>query len=201
MVVGDLVGESASEAQAVVGDTPNLAARLQTVAQPGQVVIADATRQLTGTGFTMSSLGPRALKGIADPVEAFAVLGARAQESRFVQRSGLLSPMVGRDQELALLLERWAQARAGEGQGVLLTGEAGIGKSRIVAALLDAVAAQPHTRIRYQCSPYHAHSALWAVSQQLTYAAGIEADDTADAKLDKLEALLGTGRRSRRATP
>ncbi len=191
VVVGDLVGESASEAQAVVGDTPNLAARLQTLAQPGQVVIADATRQLIGVGLMLAGLGPQALKGIADPVEAFAVLGTRALESRFEARSGpIVPPMVGRDQELALLLERWAQARAGEGQGVLLTGEAGIGKSRIVRALLDAIAGELHTRIRYQCSPYHAQSALWPVIQQLTYAAGIAAADAADARLDKLEALL-----------
>ena len=191
VVVGDLVGESASEAQAVVGDTPNLAARLQTLAQPGQVVIADATRQLIGVGLMLAGLGPQALKGIADPVEAFAVLGTRALESRFEARSGpIVPPMVGRDQELALLLERWAQARAGEGQGVLLTGEAGIGKSRIVRALLDAIASELHTRIRYQCSPYHAQSALWPVIQQLTHAAGIAAADAADARLDKLEALL-----------
>ena len=101
-----------------------------------------------------------------------------------------LLPMVGRDQELALLLERWAQAEAGEGQGVLLVGEAGIGKSRISRALLDAVAAEPHVRVRYQCSPYHADSALWPVVQQLSHAAGFGADDAVEAKLDKLEALL-----------
>jgi class 3 adenylate cyclase len=134
VVVGDLVSERAAEAHAVVGDTPNLAARLQALGQPGQVVIADATRQLVGSTFEMTRLGPQALKGIADPVEPFAVLGARALESRFEAHSGLsVPPMVGRDQELALLLRHWTQAKAGEGQGVLLTGEAGIGKSRIAA--------------------------------------------------------------------
>jgi class 3 adenylate cyclase/predicted ATPase len=201
VVVGDLVGEGAAQEQAVVGDTPNLAARLQGVAQPGQVVIAGATRRLLGAGFELEDLGKHELKGIGEPEQAFAVTGERPVESRFEAMSGpSLLPMVGRDQELALLLERWAQAKAGEGQGVLLVGEAGIGKSRISRALLDAVANEPHTRIRYQCSPYHIDSALWPVTQQLTHAAGIVADDSADAKLDKLEALLDRGG-GRKAAP
>ncbi|MGH6918219.1 MAG: ATP-binding protein, partial [Geminicoccaceae bacterium] len=190
VVVGDLIGEGASQEHAVVGDTPNLAARLQGVAQPGQVVIADATRRLVGTGFELSDLGAKSVKGIAEPAEAFAVLGERASESRFEAHGGQVLPMVGRDQELALLLERWAQAEAGEGQGVLLVGEAGIGKSRISRALLDALAEEPHTRIRYQCSPYHIDSALWPVIQQLGHAAGFAGDDGSEARLDKLEAVL-----------
>ncbi len=102
----------------------------------------------------------------------------------------MLRPLVGRDQELALLLERWAQAKAGEGQGVLLVGEAGIGKSRISRALLDALEDEPHIRIRYQCSPYHTDSALWPVIQQLSNAAELRCDDSSETKLDKLEALL-----------
>jgi class 3 adenylate cyclase len=172
VVVGDLIGEGAPQEQAVVGETPNLAARLQAVAAPGQVVIAEPTRRLLGASFELEDLGEHDLKGIARPVDAFAVTGERSVESRFEARSGLaLLPMVGRDQELALLLERWTQAKAGEGQGVLLVGEAGIGKSRISRALLDAVANEPHTRIRYQCSPYHADSPLWPVIQQLSHAA------------------------------
>jgi len=190
VVVGDLIGEGASQEQAVVGETPNLAARLQGVAQPGRVVIAEATRRLLGSRFDLEDLGPQALRGIAEPVSAFVVTGERALASRFEAHIGQLLPMIGRDQELALLLERWAQAKAGEGQGLLLVGEAGIGKSRISRALLDAVADEPHTRIRYQCSPYHTDSALWPVIQQLTHAAGFVRDDGGEAKLDKLETLL-----------
>ncbi len=191
VVVGDLIGEGAAQEQAVVGDTPNLSARLQGLAAPGQVVIAEATRRLLDAGFELEDLGAQPLKGIALPIAAFAVTGERSTVSRFEAKSGpALLPMIGRDQELALLLERWTQAKAGEGQGVLLVAEAGIGKSRLTRALLDALADEPHARIRYQCSPYHADSALWPVIQQLTRAAGIATDDPTDARLDKLEALL-----------
>jgi class 3 adenylate cyclase/predicted ATPase len=191
VVVGDLVGEGAAQEEAVVGETPNFAARLQGIAAPGQVVIAGATRRLLGAGFALEDLGERELKGIGAPVQAYAVTGERPLESRFEAMSGAaLLPMVGRDQELALLLERWSLAKAGEGQGVLLVGEAGIGKSRISRALLDAVAHEPHTRVRYQCSPYHIDSAFWPVIQQLNHAAGLAADDPLEARLDKLEVLL-----------
>ena len=201
VVVGDLVGEGAAQEQAVVGDTPNFAARLQGIAAPGQVVIADATRRLLGASFELEDLGQSELKGISEPVPAFAVKGERPVESRFEAMSGpSLPPMVGRDQELALLLERWALAKAGEGQGVLLVGEAGIGKSRISRALLDALAAEPHVRVRYQCSPYHTDSALWPVIQQLNHAAGLDADDALEVKLDKLDALLDRAR-GREAAP
>ena len=156
------------------------------------MVIAQATRRLLGVGFELEVLGARSLKGLARPVPAYAVTGERQVESRFEARSGsALLPIVGRDQELARLLERWVQARAGEGQCVLLIGEAGIGKSRICHALLDALAAEPHFRIRYQCSPYHTDSALWPVIQQMRHAAGLVAADSLEAQLDKLEALLG----------
>ena len=141
VVVGDLVGEGAAQEQAVVGETPNLAARLQALAEPGGVVIAEATRRLLGAGFALEDLGKHELKGIGGLVRAYVVTGERTVESRFDAMSGpALLPMVGRDQELALLLERWVLAKAGEGQGVLLVGEAGIGKSRISRALLDALA-------------------------------------------------------------
>jgi len=196
VIVGDLIGEGASQEQAVVGDTPNLAARLQALGEPGQVVIAEATGRLVGMTFDLRNLGPQIVKGLAKPVPAFAVMGEQAVQSRFETRSGPgLLPMVGRDQELALLLERWAQATAGEGQGVLLVGEAGIGKSRISRALLDALAKEPHVRIRYQCSPYHTDSALWPVIQQLNHAAGLRVDDPIEARLDKLETLLDRGGR------
>ncbi len=152
MVVGDLVGEGAAQEQAVVGATPNLAARLQALAEPGGLVIAEATRRLLGAGFALEDLGEHELKGIGGSVRAYQVTGERTVESRFEAMSGpALLPMVGRDQELALLLERWALAKSGEGQGVLLVGEAGIGKSRISRALLDAVAEETHFRVRYQC--------------------------------------------------
>ncbi len=191
VVVGDLVGEGAAQEEAVVGETPNLAARLQALAAPGQVTIADATRRLLGAVFELEDLGEREFKGIGQPVQAYAVTGLGPAESRFEARSGPAPlPMVGRDQELALLLERWALAKSGEGQGVLLAGEAGIGKSRISRALLDALAEETHFRVRYQCSPYHTDSAFWPVIQQLNYAAGLAADDPLEARLDKLEALL-----------
>ncbi|HSA82192.1 MAG TPA: adenylate/guanylate cyclase domain-containing protein [Geminicoccaceae bacterium] len=191
VVVGELIGAGSSEEQAVVGETPNLAARLQALAEPGRVVIAASTRRLLGGLFELADLGAHDLKGFGAPVAAFVVEGERTTQSRFEARSGQAPlAMVGRDQELALLLERWALAKAREGQGVLLVGEAGIGKSRISRALLDAVAEETHFRIRYQCSPYHRDSALWPVIQQLGHAAGLSANDPLEVKLDKLEALL-----------
>jgi predicted ATPase len=194
VVVGDLVGEGAAREESVVGETPNLAARLQEAATPGAVVIADGTRRLLGEMFELRELRPTRLKGFAHPVSGFAVLGERVSGSRFeAQRSGRLLPMVGRDQELALVLERWRQAVAGEGQAVLLVGEAGIGKSRLVQATLDAVVGGEHVALRYQCSPLHTGTALWPVAQQLDYAAGLLPADAEAAKLDKLEALLRQG--------
>jgi class 3 adenylate cyclase/tetratricopeptide (TPR) repeat protein/energy-coupling factor transporter ATP-binding protein EcfA2 len=191
VVVGDLIGTGTAQEETVVGETPNLAARLQAEARPGQVVIAETTRRLVGQFFDLVDLGQLDLKGIAQPAQAFAVLGERALESRFAAHAGSsIQPIVGRDQELALLLERWRQAEAGEGQMVLLTGEAGIGKSRIAEALFAALEERPHINLRYQCSPYHADSALWPVRQQLLFAAGIGAEDTTDIRLDKIEALL-----------
>ena len=192
VVVGELLGEGAAKEETVVGETPNLAARLQALAEPGQVVIAETTRRLAGAAFELVTLETQHLKGISAPVTAFKVLGERTADSRFDARSGAaVMPMVGRDQELALLLERWSKAKAGEGQGVLLVGEAGIGKSRISRALLDALAGEPHIRVRFQCSPYHNDSAFWPVIQHLRRAAGLGADQTPDEQLDKLESVLG----------
>ncbi len=191
VVVGDLIGEGSSEEQAVVGETPNLAARVQGLAQPGQVVVAEPTRQLLGDVFELSDLGPRELRGIAGKINAYVVTAERAAESRFEARSsGAVSAMVGRKHELALMSQRWKQARAGEGQLLLLTGEAGIGKSRITRAMIDFAAGEPHVRISYQCSPYHTDSSFYPAVQQLIFAAGIKAGDSNDEKLDKLEAVL-----------
>ncbi|HYZ33461.1 MAG TPA: AAA family ATPase [Crenalkalicoccus sp.] len=195
VVVGDLLGEGAAQEQAVIGETPNLAARLQETAKPGAVVVADATRRLLGQVFDLRELAAMRLKGFEHPVSGFLVAGERPSESRFEahHQAGRLPPMVGRDQELALVLERWRQAVAGEGQAVLLVGEAGIGKSRLVRAVLDAAAADEHIALRYQCSPYHTGTALWPVIQQLGFAARLASTDTGAVKLDKLVGLLRQG--------
>ncbi len=190
VVVGDLVGEGSARETAVVGDTPNLAARLQALAEPGQVVIARSTRRLLGDVFQVVDLGSRRLKGLEHPVHIFAVSGKGSPASRFEARGRPLLPMVGRDRELALLLERWARAEAGQGQGVLMVGEAGYGKSRIVQALVDAVADRPHRVVHWQCSPYRGESALWPVIQHLRQAAGLADGDGNETRLDKLEAFM-----------
>ena len=191
VVVGDLIGAGAAREQAVVGETPNLAARLQAVADPDTVVIAEGTRRLLGNLFELKDLGTKDLKGIAEPVRAWAALRAGSAEGRFeaLHASGLTA-LVGRDEESELLLRRWARAKNGEGQVVLLSGEAGIGKSRLTAALLESVAGEPHTRLRYFCSPQHTDSALYPVIGQMARAAGLAHDDAAQATLDKLDALL-----------
>jgi hypothetical protein len=191
VIVGDLVGEGPAREEAVVGETPNLAARLQEAAQPGSVVIADGTRRLLGEVFELQALAPTPLKGFDQPGRGFLVLGERPAGSRFeARRSGRPPPMVGRGQELALVLERWRRAAAGEGQAVLLAGEAGIGKSRLVRATLDALEQAEHTALRYQCSPHHTGTALWPVAQQLAFAAGMTPTEPEPTKLAKLEALL-----------
>jgi predicted ATPase len=194
VVVGDLVGEGAAQEEAVVGDTPNLAARLQGAAEPGTVVIAEATRRLLGDVFELRDLGAQTLKGLQGSTAAFAVVGERALESRFAARhGGRVAPIVGRDQELGLLLEAWRQAGTAEGQVVLLTGEAGIGKSRIAEAVVEHVRAESHFLLRYQCSPYNAESAFYPVIQHLSFAAGFAADDSTERRLERLEALLARG--------
>jgi class 3 adenylate cyclase/predicted ATPase len=191
VVVGDLVGSGEAQERGIVGETPNLAARLQGIAEPNTVVIADATRRLVGNLFELRDLGPRELKGIDGPVRAFAALRASSVESRFeAMHAGGLTALVGREEELELLLRRWARAKTGEGQVVLLSGEAGIGKSRLCAALMEGLAAEPHTRLRYFCSPLHTDSAFYPIIGQLERAAGFVHDDTPQTKLDKLDALL-----------
>ena len=191
VVVGDIVGEGASREAAITGETPNLAARLQEIAGPSEVVIAETTRALSGGLFELADLGPRDLKGLADPVRVWRVDRALAAESRFeAARAGRLTSFIGREHEIALLLDRWARAKEGEGQVVLLSGEAGIGKSRIFQMLRARLAEEPCTRLRYQCSPHYTASALQPVIGQLERAAGIASDDTPDDRLDKIEELL-----------
>src|ERR1700730_10435992 len=191
VVVGDLIGSGASQEQAIVGETPNLAARLQGVAEPNMVVIAEGTRKLLGNLFDLDDLGAKDLKGITGPVRAWAALRPASVEGRFEAFHGSgLTDLIGREEELDLLLRRWSKAKIGEGQVVLLSGEAGIGKSRLTAALLEHLAAEPHTRLRHFCSPQHSDSALYPVIGQLERAAGLAHDDTPQTRLDKLDAVL-----------
>src|SRR6202030_2018789 len=191
VVVGDLIGSGASQEQAIVGKTPNLAARLQGVAEPNSVVIAEGTRRLLGNLFEFEDLGAKDLKGIAGPVRAWAALRASSAEGRFeALHTAGLTALVGREEELDLLLRRWSRAKRGEGQVVLLSGEAGIGKSRLTAALLERLAGESHTRLRYFCSPQHTDSALYPIISQMARAARFTHEDTAQAKLDKRDALL-----------
>ena len=191
VVVGDLIGSGASQEQAIVGETPNLAARLQGVAEPNRVVIAESTQKLLGNLFELEDLGAQDLKGIAGPVRAWVALRASSVESRFeaLHASGA-TELVGREEELELLLRRWSKAKTGEGQVALLSGEAGIGKSRLTAALLERLATEPHTRVRSFCSPQHTDSAFYPIIGQMERAAGLARDDKPQAKLDKLDAML-----------
>jgi ABC-type transport system involved in cytochrome c biogenesis ATPase subunit len=189
-VVGDLVGEGSAQEQAVVGETPNLAARLQALAEPGQIALAGATRRLIGDLFRLRDLGRQTVKGFADPVEAFVVEGVAAAESRFEAARRGLTDLVGRAEESALLLDRLREAWAGAGQIVLLSGEAGIGKSRLAAQLAAEIANEPHTRLRYQCSPYHRDSVLHPFVVQLGRAARLAPEDPPETQLEKLEAIL-----------
>jgi class 3 adenylate cyclase len=191
VVVGDLIGSGASQEQAIVGETPNLAARLQGVAEPNAVVIAESTRKLVGNLFELEDLGAQDLKGISAPVRQWAALRPASVESRFDALHGSgLTELIGREEELDLLLRRWSKAKTGEGQVVLLSGEAGIGKSRLTAALLERLASEPHARLRYFCSPQHTDSAFYPIISQTERAAGMAHDDTTQAKLDKLDAVL-----------
>jgi class 3 adenylate cyclase/tetratricopeptide (TPR) repeat protein len=191
VVVGDLIGSGEAQERGIVGETPNLAARLQGVAEPNSVVIAESTRKLLGSLFELEDLGAQDLKGITGPVRAWAAVCPSSVESRFdaLHATGL-TELVGRDEELELLLRRWSKAKSGEGQVVLLSGEPGIGKSRLTAALMERLANEPHTRLRHFCSPQRTDSALYPIINQMERAAGFAHDDAAQAKLDKLDTLL-----------
>ncbi len=191
VVVGDLVGSGEAQERSIIGETPNLASRLQSIAAPDMVVLADDTRRLIGNLFDLQDLGTHALKGLTEPVRAWAAVRPSGVESRFdALHMDALSALVGREEEFALLLRRWSLAKSGEGQVVLLSGEAGIGKSRLTVALLEELAGEPHVRLRYFCSPQHTDSALYPVIGQMMRAAGFAHDDSLQAKADKLDALL-----------
>jgi len=191
VVVGDLVGSGEAQERGIVGETPNLAARLQDIAEPNTLVIAEATRRLFGNLFELHDLGLMELKGITGPAKAFAVLRPRSVESRFeAMHPAGVTELVGREEELELLLRRWSRAKVGQGQVVLLSGEPGIGKSRLTVALLEAITADPNTRLRYFCSPQHTDSALHPIIGQMERAAGVAHHDAPSSRLDKLDALL-----------
>jgi class 3 adenylate cyclase len=194
-VVGDLIGQGAAQERGVVGETPNLAARLQALAAPNVLVIAEATRRQIGGLFDLEDLGAQALAGFAEPQRAWRVLGESGEVSRFEALRSGETPLVGREEEVELLIRRWQQAKSGEGRVVLISGEPGIGKSRLTAALSEHIGTEPHTRLRYFCSPHHQGSALYPFIVQLERAAGFARDDTVEAKLSKLGALLAPGTR------
>ena len=174
----------------IVGETSNLAARLQAIAEPNTVVIADSTRKLVGNFFELEDRGPKELKGIDGTVRASVALRPSSVESRFEALRIATTPMVGRDEEMTLLVRRWEQAKTGEGQIVLVSGEPGIGKSRLAETMVERPGGEPHTRLRFFCSPHHQDSALYPVIAHLERAAVFRRDDTAEQRLDKLEALL-----------
>jgi len=191
VIVGDLVGVGALRDHGIVGDAPDLAARLQASAQPDTVTIEPTTWRLIGNLFDCRDLGALDTNSDPEPIRRWQVLGESVVASRFeALRGSELTPLVGRDEEIDLLLRRWARAKAGEGQIILVSGEAGLGKSRITAALEERLYAEPHLRLRYFCSPYHQDSALFPVVDQLGRAAGFARDDPPASKLQKLEALL-----------
>jgi class 3 adenylate cyclase len=198
VVVGDLIGSGEAQERGIVGETPNLAARLQAIADPSSVILSESTRKLLGNLFELEDLGASDLKGISGPVRAWTALRPSSVESRFeALHTGGLTELVGREEELDLLLRRWTKAKTGEGQVVLLSGEAGIGKSRLTAALFERLATEPHTRLRYYCSPQHTDSALHPIIGQMERAAGVAHGDPAQVKLDKLDALLAQTSTSR----
>jgi class 3 adenylate cyclase/predicted ATPase len=191
VMVGELIGEGVAQEQTVVGETPNLAARLQALAAPGSVVISQATRRLVGGLFELDDLGPQRLKGFAEPLAAWRVEGESRAEGRFEALHGeRLTPLVGREHELGILLERWAWAKDGDGQVVLLSGEPGIGKSRVIRTFRERLGEEPYTPLSHYCSPYHTNSALHPVIGLLERAARLDRDEPAEAQLAKLEAVL-----------
>jgi class 3 adenylate cyclase/predicted ATPase len=193
VVIGDLVGYGSGRERSAVGETPHLAVWLKDLAEPDAVVIAAGTHRLTGDLFEYRDLGAVAVKGIAIPIPAWQVLRPSVVASRFEALHGrTLSPLIGRDEEMDLLLRRWARAKSGDGQVVLLSGEPGVGKSRVAEALVERLHEQPHFRLRYFCSPYHQDSALHPIIDQLGRASGFRRDDPPASRLEKLEALLTT---------
>ncbi|MEH6546584.1 MAG: adenylate/guanylate cyclase domain-containing protein [Sneathiella sp.] len=194
VVVGDLVGESGRDAEAVTGETPNLAARFQGVAEPGQVIIGDETRLLVGRAFALHDLGTCQLKGFDLPKQAWRIIGEAEVESRFeAAQATTLTEFVGRTTELQLLIDRWELAKAGEGQVVLVSGDAGMGKSRLIQALRETVTQDDSFQTQLQASPYHINTPLYATVRNLRHAIGFQHTDDQDTRLDKLESFFRNG--------
>ena len=192
VVVGEQAGVG-DQSKLAIGSTPNLAARLQGLAAADQIVIASSTRRLVGNAFELADLGEHEVKGISEPVRAWRVMAVSTAASRFEASQGAaLTPLVGREQDIGLLLERWQLAQDGEGQVVLLSGEPGIGKSRILSALHERLEAQGAQALRFQCSPYYLNSALYPSIDNFERGLKFSRDETIDSKLDKLEALIVT---------
>jgi class 3 adenylate cyclase/predicted ATPase len=190
VVIGEPIGSGDSRQQTAIGETPNRAARLQSLAGPGQVVIDAPTRRQIGGLFTCQDIGTVALKGLPELVPAWQVVSENRTLGQFEALRSGLTPLVGREEEIELLLRRWTQAKAGNGKVVLISAEPGVGKSRLAEALVARVAPEPHFRLRYFCSPHHQDSALYPVIAQMERAAGFAHGDTPDVRLAKLQALL-----------
>ena len=191
VVIGEAEPDDAAAPKLAIGETPNIAARVQGLAKANQIVIADSTRRLTAGSFTYENLGGQQLKGVIDPVQVWRVTGLALTAGRFEATRGFhLTPLVGRDEEIDLIIRHWNMVKEEGGQVLLVSGEPGIGKSRITQEVLRRVAGEPHTRLRYQCSPYFMNSALYPISEQIERVAEITGRDTAETKLQKLEKLI-----------
>ena len=200
VVVGDIIGTGAAREELIVGETPNLAARLQTLAEPNTVLVSESTYRLLGRIFDYERRGEQVLKGFAKPVPVWRVLREARSPAVSRRRDAGPGPFVGREQEMGLVLDRWRLAQQGEGQAILLTAEPGMGKSRLVEALFERLGEEPHRRVVLQCSPYHRNTAFYPVMRQIEQAAGFVLDDSAAQKLDKLDACWPR-REPRRSRP
>ncbi len=192
VVAGEVGGADTRGDMAVVGETPNVAARIEGVAEPGTVVVGERTKRLVGEVFDFDDLGPHDLKGLSAPMTLYRARAERTADSRFeAMHPAGLTPFVGRDEEIGLLLGRWGAAKGGEGQVVLLEGEPGIGKSRITNTFRELIGGDVHTRLQYQCSPFYNNSAFYPIITHLERTARFQTDDSSDTRLDKLETLIG----------
>ena len=199
VVVGEIIGTGSAQERTIVGETPNLAARLQALAQPDSILVSESTQRLLGGLFQLTHTGEHDLKGFSRPVPVWQVCGEASVESRFAAiRSGESLPLIGRTHEMGLMCQRWQLARQGEGQIVTVTGEAGIGKSRAIEALQQELGAEPHVRVNLQCSPYHSDSTLYPVIQYLHRALCLAPTDVPETRIEKLRSWLAgaPGRRN-----
>jgi class 3 adenylate cyclase/predicted ATPase len=191
VVVGDLIGSREAQKRGIVGETPNLAARLQALAAPNSLLISESTKRLVSAAFELRDLGLQELKDLSKPLHVYQVLGARSIASRFeAAHAGSLTPLVGRSTELNLLLDRWQKAKEGDGPVVLLSGIPGVGKSRLIHELKSNIQGEPHFLLQHQCSPYHSDSAFFPVIDRIEQAAQLTRGDSAEDKLAKLRAHL-----------